>query len=80
MGTQEVQDLLNLAMKTRNYSFKCSKIQSNLVTICLISEQIFPVLTPNSFTRNRIPPMLSCTYTMCLLFNIAIWLNLELKK
>jgi hypothetical protein len=40
MVTQEVQDLLNLAKKTINYSFKCSKIQSNYVTICLIFEQI----------------------------------------
>jgi hypothetical protein len=44
MVTKEVQDLLNLAMKMINYSFKCSKIWSNLVTICLIFERIFPVL------------------------------------
>jgi hypothetical protein len=43
MVTQEVQDL-NLAMKMINYSFKCSKIWSNFVTICLIFEQIFLVL------------------------------------
>jgi hypothetical protein len=44
MVTQEVQDLLNLAMKMINYLFKCSKIRSNLGTICLIFERIFPVL------------------------------------
>jgi hypothetical protein len=44
MVTQEVQDLLNLAMKTINYTFKCSKIQSKLGTICLIFERILPVL------------------------------------
>jgi hypothetical protein len=44
MVTQEVQDLLNLPKKMINYSFECSKIQSNLVTICLIFERIFPVL------------------------------------
>jgi hypothetical protein len=38
MVTQEVQDLLNLAMKMINYLFKYSKIWSNLVTICLIFE------------------------------------------
>jgi hypothetical protein len=33
-----------LAMKTINYSFKCSKIWYNSVTIFPTFEQIFPVL------------------------------------